>query len=407
MLDTLLYDNRLSSVTGFIDRSSTEGKGSNMDIVFYIVFMMIVGAVIGGVTNELAIKMLFRPYHPIYVAGKRLPFTPGLIPKRREELAYQMGRMVVEHLLTPEGIRRKLTEQTFLQGVVKWAQEEGGKWFSSDKTIGELAALIGVKQSKETIQRCIASLVKTKYEQWMKEIRAKAIHEVFPAELFAKVEAKFPTLANYIADKAIDYFNSQEGKQRIDQMIDDFLSGRGMLGNMLQMFLGNVSFADKVQPEIIKFLNNEGTRELLTNLLAKEWDKLKTYKIADVETFIGKERATEFLKQFVTKRLEIDTLLNKPLSTAVAPYRETMINESIPKAVHVLIQFVIEKVDNVIQRLQLEEIVRSQVETFSVERLEDMILSISKREFKMITYLGALLGGIIGIIQGIVGLIIS
>jgi uncharacterized membrane protein YheB (UPF0754 family) len=378
-----------------------------MDSVFYIVFMMIVGAVIGGVTNELAIQMLFRPYHPIYIAGKRLPFTPGLIPKRREELAEQMGRMVVEHLLTPEGIRRKLTEQTFMQGVVKWAQEAGEKWLSSHKTIGELAALIGVKHPEETIQRRMTSLVETKYEQWMKEIRSKTIHESFPAELLAKVEATFPVLANYIVDKAIDYFNSQEGKQRIDRMIDDFLSGRGMLGNMLQMLLGNVSLADKIQPEIIKFLNNEGTKELLSNLLAKEWDKLKAYKIADVEALIGKERAMDFIKNFVVNRLEMGQLLNQPLSTVIAPYKKTMIHELIPKAVDVLSGLVVEKVDTIIQRLQLEEIVRSQVKTFSVERLEEMILSISKREFKMITYLGALLGGIIGIIQGIVGLIIS
>jgi uncharacterized membrane protein YheB (UPF0754 family) len=382
-------------------------KGEQYGYFFYLAFMMIVGAVIGGVTNELAIQMLFRPYHPIYVAGKRLPFTPGLIPKRREELAYQMGRMVVEHLLTPEGIRRKLTEQTFMQGVVKWAQEEGEKWLSSDKTIGELAALIGMKQPEETMQKQILNLAETKYEQWMKEIRSKTIHEIFPAELLAKVEATFPALANYIADKGIDYFSSQEGKQRIDRMIDDFLSGRGMLGNMLQMFLGNVSLADKIQPEIIKFLNNEGTKELLANLLAKEWDKLKAYKIADVQAWIGKERAMDFVKNFVIKGLDIDKLLNKPLSTVIAPYKETMIHELIPKAVDVLSEFVVEKIDTIIQRLQLEEIVRSQVKTFSVERLEEMILSISKREFKMITYLGALLGGIIGIIQGIVGLIIS
>jgi uncharacterized membrane protein YheB (UPF0754 family) len=378
-----------------------------MDIVFYLAFMMIIGAVIGGVTNELAIQMLFRPYHPIYIAGKRLPFTPGLIPKRRKELAEQMGRMVVEHLLTPEGIRRKLTEQTFRQGVVKWAQEEGEKWLSSDKTIGELAALIGVKQPEEMIQRRITSLVETKYEQWMEEIRSKTIYEAFPAELLTKVELTFPEVANYITDKAIDYFNSEEGKQRIDRMVGDFLSGRGMLGNMLQMFLGNVSLADKIQPEIIKFLNNEGTKELLANLLVKEWDKLKAYKLADVEAWIGKERAMDFVKNFVIKRLDIGKLLNKPLSTVIVPYKETMIQELIPKAIDVLSGGIVEKVDKIIQRLQLEEIVRSQVETFSVERLEEMILSISKREFKMITYLGALLGGIIGIVQGIVGLIIS
>lgn len=42
-----------------------------------ILFMVVVGAVIGGFTNLLAIRMLFRPYKPIYMFGKQLPLTPG------------------------------------------------------------------------------------------------------------------------------------------------------------------------------------------------------------------------------------------------------------------------------------------------------------------------------------------
>ena len=59
--------------------------------IITILFMAVIGAIIGGVTNHLAIKMLFKPHNPIYIKGKRLPFTPGLIPKRREELARQLG----------------------------------------------------------------------------------------------------------------------------------------------------------------------------------------------------------------------------------------------------------------------------------------------------------------------------
>lgn len=58
-------------------------------------------------------------------------------------------------------------------------------------------------------------------------------------------------------------------------------------------------------------------------------------------------------------------------------------------------------------QLKLEDIVREQVESFSVERIEELILGISKREFKMITYLGALLGGIIGVVQGVIALFIA
>ena len=55
--------------------------------------------------------MLFRPHRPIYIGKFQVPFTPGLIPKRRDELAVQLGKMVVEHLLTPNW--KKLTNEEF------------------------------------------------------------------------------------------------------------------------------------------------------------------------------------------------------------------------------------------------------------------------------------------------------
>lgn len=65
-----------------------------------------------------------------------------------------------------------------------------------------------------------------------------------------------------------------------------------------------------------------------------------------------------------------------------------------------LLQFASERIERWMKRLHLQDIVREEVASFSVERLEEMILTISRREFKMITYLGALLGGVIGLIQG-------
>lgn len=68
-----------------------------------------VGALIGAVTNQIAIKMLFRPYHPIRVAGLRLPFTPGLIPAQRGIIASNMADTFEEQLLSGEEIHAALT----------------------------------------------------------------------------------------------------------------------------------------------------------------------------------------------------------------------------------------------------------------------------------------------------------
>ncbi|WP_243014441.1 DUF445 domain-containing protein, partial [Brevibacillus borstelensis] len=71
--------------------------------VWMLAINVIVGSAIGGITNELAIRMLFRPHRPWRIGRWQVPFTPGLIPRRRDEIAVQMGRLVQEHLLTKEG----------------------------------------------------------------------------------------------------------------------------------------------------------------------------------------------------------------------------------------------------------------------------------------------------------------
>ena len=66
----------------------------------------IIGAVIGFFTNWLAVKMLFRPYKPKYIGKWRLPFTPGIIPKRKEALGRALGKAVSTQLITPTDIQK-------------------------------------------------------------------------------------------------------------------------------------------------------------------------------------------------------------------------------------------------------------------------------------------------------------
>ena len=68
----------------------------------------LLGALIGYVTNYIAIRMLFRPLRPWRLLGMRLPLTPGIIPAKRGELAQRMGEMVGSHLLTADDVRRAL-----------------------------------------------------------------------------------------------------------------------------------------------------------------------------------------------------------------------------------------------------------------------------------------------------------
>ena len=69
----------------------------------------VVGAIIGAVTNQIAIKMLFRPYTPILVFGQRMWFTPGVIPAQREIIASNIAETFEEQLLGGDEIHAALT----------------------------------------------------------------------------------------------------------------------------------------------------------------------------------------------------------------------------------------------------------------------------------------------------------
>lgn len=57
-----------------------------MNIFLRILFMAIIGGLIGYITNVVAIKMLFKPYEPIKIPLTNIEIM-GLIPKRRAEIA--------------------------------------------------------------------------------------------------------------------------------------------------------------------------------------------------------------------------------------------------------------------------------------------------------------------------------
>ena len=69
----------------------------------------IIGAIIGALTNQVAIRMLFRPYKPIMVFGWRLPFTPGVIPAQRRVIAKNIAEVFEENLLSGQDIKEAMT----------------------------------------------------------------------------------------------------------------------------------------------------------------------------------------------------------------------------------------------------------------------------------------------------------
>ena len=97
----------------------------------------LMGALIGYITNDIAVKMLFRPRNAVYIGNFRLPLTPGLIPRQRERIANSLGAVVSSQLMDKETVTAALTSRESVDSLREMFGKLALKWESDTRTIGE------------------------------------------------------------------------------------------------------------------------------------------------------------------------------------------------------------------------------------------------------------------------------
>ncbi len=79
-----------------------------------LISLPIISALIGWITNVVAVRLLFRPRKPVSLG---LITLQGMVPRRQKDLAQKLGNIVVNDLLPPDEILSKL-EQIDIEGEV-------------------------------------------------------------------------------------------------------------------------------------------------------------------------------------------------------------------------------------------------------------------------------------------------
>ena len=88
-----------------------------------LLFLALVGALIGWLTNVIAIKLLFRPINPIGIKGTSF-MIQGLIPKRKGEIAKSIGDVISEELVSMEVIVDQIIEDMDKKQIVEIIKEK-------------------------------------------------------------------------------------------------------------------------------------------------------------------------------------------------------------------------------------------------------------------------------------------
>ena len=175
----------------------------------------IIGAVIGYFTNMIAVKMLFYPQKEIRLFGRRLPFTPGVIPKGRARLAASVGTVIEKHLLTREDITRHLLSEQAEKKVADTVMEK-----LSGNIKDEILALTDM--DSETYEQRKSEIVKTVSVQIVNAIQSSGatdtIVTAFSEALKEKVNyTPLKLIVNDITLNAV----IPPTKDMLDTMIDE------------------------------------------------------------------------------------------------------------------------------------------------------------------------------------------
>lgn len=135
--------------------------------LFNVLSGPLIGAVIGYVTNYIAVKMLFFPRNPVEIGGHRLPFTPGLIPRRKAALAGAIGRAVQEELFGEQEVVQILLAEDTRTIITQGIDQQIQMAVSSDKPLRQWMLEFQDSQSYEQ-----------KKEHLVEELTDKLVHGV-------------------------------------------------------------------------------------------------------------------------------------------------------------------------------------------------------------------------------------
>lgn len=483
----------------------------------------LIGAVIGYITNWLAIKMLFRPREAKYIFGMKLPFTPGLIPKEKSRIANKVGETVGTHLLNSDSLSKALKDDKIKAKFNEVAKEKINQVINSNSTLEEslkntlgenyyalkgnminnitktILESIQEEEFKNKVKFYIVDSIKERLnkepekiidfinsnkfreviintlgEEKTRDIIGKAIlkevktlgkedltiEEVIPENIKPYIEEYVKSQKDTLVDIIKNLLRDNEVSHKIKSAINDNIP------SIVSMFLSGDVIYGKLVSLVDKSLSEEENKEYICDAaLAFVHESMKK-KVSDVINTVGEEKLeviSDALGDKISKKINteenIDSIIRK-LNCKISSFNsyeeiikvlfndyenilidniDSMISQivnnnqlasGISKIIEKLFDkfsqnslndicynkqnlensimsildnlyndFVENKSAKVLEIVDISSIVEEQINAFEVDYAEEIIIGIANKELKAITWLGALLGGILGILS--------
>lgn len=389
----------------------------------------VLGGIIGYFTNDIAIKMLFRPYRAIYIFGRRIPFTPGLIPRNQERLAKNISDTIMGSLLTPEELQklaRRLLETERVQGAILWLLRLAIEQIKADKNQKSAKIVAGILRDLlgESLPRLLKVLARRE------DFLEAQINQIFDLVLleFQLSDEQATRLADWSLEVVLP-------PDVLRQAVVDFLTDR-----TIQII--DESFREKTSGTYWVVANLFGLRNTLTRLRTfcldeKEATNNRLQELS--QDLQMRDRLKKILQNLSLQNLPMGTVrqLRKTTRESVRHYLQTsgsdvlqgltdsvdwenisvllldrLSNSPVVSAslevvsleLALILERYLEKdleiiVAQVIPILSIDQVIVDRVKSTSPADLEAAIEGIVKNELQAIVTLGGVLGFVVGLFQ--------
>ena len=312
----------------------------------------LLGGVIGYITNDIAIRMLFRPHTAKYIFGIHIPFTPGIIPKEKGRIAEAVGGVISENLMNKEVLGKYLLSEDMVGKVRSAVEEFIATQQRNDETVSQFLGHYLAKEEIDTISQNInQSITKQTYEKLADS-----------------------SVGEKVAHIAIDHVAQKltiDGAQELLSGIGGALGGLG--GMAAGLFGGNI---------VAKFLGM--LRDPAEHFLAK-----------NINTML-RDNGEEIVSNMIGG--EVDNFLNKPVSKLLEGHEEQLV-QAVNTIESIYRSIITEHLPKILQSIDISKIVRERINEMDVNETEKLIFQVMDQELKAIVWLGALLGLVMGSIN--------
>lgn len=190
---------------------------------------LLIGAVIGYITNDIAIKMLFHPRKAYYIGKWRVPFTPGLIPKEKNRVAHSIGNVISTQLLNSEVVIETLTSDHMVAEIrEKLLQIVEDNRDNTDKVRDVLECILGAEKTEEILasakrqgaEMIYRKLISIRFGESISRVILQKIKEHHNSYVKTFLGGILDELSGSIADM-IDQIIANNSKEVIRNVIDD------------------------------------------------------------------------------------------------------------------------------------------------------------------------------------------